>query len=106
LVFRLNDDVLNQRIRLDRRRFESAHLKYAMLNIQRCYPTLSTLSITVTGEIKETMLSFTPAFYQAFCKEYSSRLLLTYMYNSLCMCAFTLYIENIYLRALCHAYLL
>ena len=77
LACRLDDDVLNQRIRLDRRRFESAHLKYAMLSIQKCYPTLSTLSITVTGEIKETMLSFTPAFYQAFCKKYSSRSLCT-----------------------------
>ena len=74
-----NDDdddgckVLCQRIRLDRRRFESAHLKYAMLKLQKQYPTLSALQIPVTADIKDTMLNFTPKFYQAFCAHYSGR---------------------------------
>ena len=66
-----SDDELRLRIRLDRRRFESAHLKYAMLKIQQHYPPLSTIPVSVAGEVKDTMLNFTPAFYKAFCEQYS-----------------------------------
>lgn len=40
-------------IRLDHCQFESAHLKYAMLKLQKHYPILSTIEIAVTGESKE-----------------------------------------------------
>jgi len=68
-----SDDLLNQRIRLDRRRLESAHLKYAMLSLQRLYPELLTVPVIVTGEVKETVMKFTPYFYKAFCSRYAGK---------------------------------
>lgn len=65
-------DVLTEWIRLHRHRLESAHLKYAMLNVQNRYPDLLEQPIIVTGEVKKNLMNFTPLFYKAFCSRYSS----------------------------------
>ena len=67
---------LNGRIRLDRRRFESAHLKYAMLNILNHYPKIAKVPITMTADIAHMLQIFTPVFYSAFCERYSGMFVL------------------------------
>lgn len=74
---------LHYRIRLDRRRFESAHLKYAMLMIQNRYPGSATSPVAMTAYVMHTLQKFTPAFYDAFCEKYSG----TYHERWWCMSA-------------------
>ena len=71
----MDDDQLHYRIRLDRRRFEEAHLKYAMLMVQARYPTMATGPLPIATDISDTLEKFTPAFYEAFTHRYSGKLI-------------------------------
>ncbi len=64
-------DQLHYRIRLDRRRFETAHLKYAVLMTHRRYPMIATCPIAMTTDVTDTLQKFTPIFYEAFCQRYA-----------------------------------
>ena len=71
---KLTGDNLHQRIRLDCRRFENAHLKYAVLSIHNHYPGIASGLIPVHTDIASTLESFTPLFYEAFSQRYSGTL--------------------------------
>ena len=68
------DDQLHHRIRLDRRHFESAHLKYAMLMTKSRYPSISIDTIPMTTDVTDSLQKFTPMFYNAFSDRYSGKL--------------------------------
>ena len=65
------DEQLYFRIRLDRRRFEAAHLKYALLMTQKRYATIPATGIPMQTELSETLQTFTPLYYEAFTQKYS-----------------------------------
>ena len=68
---RNDGDQLQFRIRLDRRRLESAHLKYAMLRLQSRHPLTSKIPIKMTSDVSDMLQKFTPVFYEAFSKAFS-----------------------------------
>ena len=72
----MDGDQLQYRIRLDRRRFEEAHLKYAMLKIRARYPAIATGPLPISTNIFHTLEKFTPAFYEAFSHRYSGKLII------------------------------
>ena len=77
------------RIRLDRRRFEAAHLKYALLMTQRRYATIPATQIPMQTEFNETLKTFTPLFYEAFTQKYSGMYVNMYVSVFLYPCKFS-----------------
>lgn len=63
-------DSLHDRIRLDRRRLENAHLKYAVLTTQSRYPSTAVGLIPMHTDISSTLADFTVRFYKAFSQRY------------------------------------
>ena len=61
--------------RLDRRQFETAHLKYAVLMTQARYPTVNTIHcpIAMTADVSDMLQKFIPIFYEAFSTRYSGK---------------------------------
>ena len=59
------------RIRLDRRRLETAHLKYAMLKTQSRYGATLSSSIPMQTDFCKTLEKFTPLYYEAFTSKYA-----------------------------------
>lgn len=61
-----------ERSKLDRRRLEAAHFKYAVLTVASWYhddiPT-----IAFSPDLHSTLLEFTPSFQRAFHKKYSGK---------------------------------
>jgi hypothetical protein len=72
-AFLSSDEIKNllSRIRLDRRRFESGHLKYAMLMTVGRYQQISGVPITMSSDVTDMLEKFTPKFYDAFTTKYS-----------------------------------
>ena len=68
------DDSLHGRIRLDRRRLEAAHLKYAVLTVQNHYPSLAVHPIPMSTDVSSMLQMFTPAFYDAFTQMFSGEM--------------------------------
>ena len=57
---------------LDRRRFESAHLKYAALQLAGSYPeVINPSDIKVQAEITEILTKITPGLFCAFKRRYA-----------------------------------
>ena len=50
-----------------------AHLKYALLNVLKCYPDISS-SNAINGNLMEAIEDITPDFYKSFAEKYSSKL--------------------------------
>ena len=65
------DEQLNFRIRLDRRRFELAHRKYALLMTKKCYAAIAATRLPMQTELSETLQAFTPLYYKVFTQKYS-----------------------------------
>lgn len=64
------------RVRLDRRRLEAAHFKYAVLHVASWYPGDIEREVMFSPDLHQTLLEFTPGFQQAFHKKYSGNLCL------------------------------
>ena len=62
-------DELHHRARLDRRRLQAGHMKYAILMTQQQYPETS--QCQVGSDIVSTLEEFTPLFYNAFALRFS-----------------------------------
>lgn len=63
---------LNSRLRMDRRRLECAHVRYAMLRVVQWYPCdLNTSKILFHSNPTLTLLEFTPLFQALFHRTYS-----------------------------------
>ena len=61
---------LHKRVKLDRRRFESAHLRFSILNALSRYPEING-PVPMYSDLGLTLLWFTPIFYEAFERKYS-----------------------------------
>ena len=61
---------LYHRIRLDRRRFEAAHLRYAILNTASCYPDLLSGPLAMTTDVSDVLQKISPTYYEAFTQRY------------------------------------
>ena len=59
------------RKKLDRRRLECAHFKYAVLHVAGWYPHSFSQPITFYPDIKETLVNVTPGYQKAFHTFYS-----------------------------------
>ena len=62
---------LVERERLDRRRLEAAHFKYAVLNVASWYPNDFTANVVFLPDMQQTLLNVTPMYQRAFHKVYS-----------------------------------
>ena len=69
-------DIPLERSKLDRRRLEAAHFKYAVLSVASWYPGDIDTAVSFSPDLHSTLLEFTPRFQQAFHKKYSG----TYIY--------------------------
>ena len=59
---------------MDRRRLESAHIRYAMLRVTQWYPDdLSVAQLVFHSNPSLTLLEFTPIFQKLFHGTYSGR---------------------------------
>ena len=61
----------DERIKLDRRRFEEAHLRFAVLRVKSSYPDEFSHN-TVLPNIQETLKEITPKYFQLFRHLYGS----------------------------------
>lgn len=64
------------RLKLDRRRLEAAHFKYAILNITSWYADKMESKVTFSPDLNETLLQFIPVYQRLFHTKYSG----IYMY--------------------------
>ena len=63
-----------QRHEMDRRRFESAHLKYACLQMAAQYPeAINTSCVGVEGDVTHTLNNITPILFSCFEARYAGR---------------------------------
>lgn len=62
---------LMTRMKLDRRRFEAAHLRYAMLTIMGTYENIK--AIPMHTDVYESLQAFTPDFYECFTKKFAGK---------------------------------
>ena len=61
-----------ERLGMDRRRLELAHLKYAILNVCSWYPSLCVKDIVfVPGNVDERVLEFSKKYYLLFSSKYA-----------------------------------
>lgn len=67
-------DTATARERLDRRRLETAHFRYAILVVTKCYHGDIDPGVRFYPEINETLLGFTPIYHLAFHRKYSGQL--------------------------------
>jgi hypothetical protein len=57
---------------MDRRRFEAAHLKYAVMQLAASYPDVIPFgSLTIHCDIEDTLAFITPLLYDAFKTRYA-----------------------------------
>ena len=59
-----------QRLELDRRRLEAAHIKYACLQVVNTYPT-AFKNFEFKDDIMDTLNQVTPVFFQCFEARYA-----------------------------------
>jgi len=69
----------DERIKLDRRRFEEVHLCFAVLRVKNFYPDEFPQK-TVLPDIQDTLKEITPKYFQLFRQ----------LYGSMCLCINTL----------------
>jgi len=65
---------VQDRLKLDRRRLESAHLMYAAMNVAKWYPESFSGIQFESGNIDKTTDELTPVYHFAFSKEYAGTL--------------------------------
>ena len=61
------------RMKLDRRRFEAAHLRYAMLTIMGTYENINPTPMHT--DVYESLKAFTPNFYECFTTKFAGKFL-------------------------------
>ena len=65
-------------MKLDRRRLEAAHFKYAILTVVSWYPDQIDSEIRFSSDLQDTLLQITPLFQHAFHKKYSGNLIFSF----------------------------
>lgn len=66
-----SDNIAQDRQKLDRRRLETAHFRYAMLVVAMWYPSDIGSEVKFAPDINETLLEFTPLYHLAFHRTHS-----------------------------------
>lgn len=66
---------MKDRLKLDRRRLESAHFMYAAMNVAKWYPESFSGIEFELGNIDKTTDELTPVYHFAFSKEYAGTLI-------------------------------
>ena len=61
---------VKNRLQLDRRRLEAAHLKYAILQVNTRFQLLEA-NIAIESDISSTLKEFTPIYYKSFAQRYA-----------------------------------
>lgn len=63
------------RLKLDRRRLEAAHLRYAALSINGRFHLLTAdhRHIAIESDIYNTLKEFTPTYFKAFTSKYAGK---------------------------------
>ena len=61
------------RMKLDRRRFEAAHLRYAMLTTMEIYKDIE--PVPMHTDVYESLRTITPNFYECFTKRFAGKIL-------------------------------
>ena len=65
---------LSERLRMDRRRLECAHIRYTVLKIVQWYPAdLKAEEIVFHSHPSSTLLEFTPIYQKLFHHKYSGK---------------------------------
>ena len=73
---------LTKRQSLDRRRFEAAHLRYAVLQVAAFYSELLlTQGLFVYPDVEKTLSIITPALYSAFQARFSGKHFNNFIYK-------------------------
>ena len=72
ILYKFSGEVI-ERMKMDRRRLEHAHFRYAMLTVAQWYPgTFNVNKVLFTCDQSETTLTeFTPLYLKAFYEKYS-----------------------------------
>ena len=65
------------RMKLDRRRFEAAHLRYAMLTTMEIYKDIE--PVPMHTNVYESLRTITPSFYECFTKTFAGKNLVKVM---------------------------
>jgi len=77
-------------MKMDRRRLEHAHIRYAVLNVAEWYHNFDVKKILFTSDQSEkTLQEFTPLYMKAFYEMYSSKYTLFTVWLILCICGWT-----------------
>lgn len=75
LCYRVAIIAIEDRASLDRRRFEDAHLKFAILQISAWYPELMhSKNVPLTPDISKVLEKFTSAYYRHFTTKYAGNM--------------------------------
>ena len=83
VLFILNS-TLTKRQSLDRRRFEAAHLRYAVLKVAASYPELmGTQGLLVYPDVEKTLQIITPALYSSFQARFSGKYFKNFVFRIL-----------------------
>ena len=69
-----------ERMKMDRRRLEHAHFRYAMLNVAEWYQGFAKILFT-PDQAERTLLEFTPLYLKAFYENYSGKYIHMYINN-------------------------
>ena len=64
---------LHDGIKIDRRRFETAHMKYAILKTGSRYPHSFPGPIAMFSSLQETLKEFTPLYFKCFEAKYAGK---------------------------------
>ncbi len=68
------EEAVMQRLKLDRRRLEDAHLKYAMIKVSKRYLPEST-HWTMKSDLFSSLNDFTPTYFNWFTSKYAGNYL-------------------------------
>lgn len=66
-----NESELLNRMKLDRRRLEAGHMRYAILNVCDRYPDMAGTSPSIASDVNITLQSITQAYYDEFTRKYA-----------------------------------
>ena len=73
-TFSVSTQATTDRLAMDRRRLEMAHMKYALLNVCGWYPSLSVSEMVIRpGQFDEMIVPFSDQYYSCFSAKYARK---------------------------------
>ena len=71
LSFREKSDFIFNRLKLDRRRLEAGHMRYALLRVCQRYVNVFSSSLSISHDVNTTIKDVTPHYFIEFTKKYA-----------------------------------